>query len=86
MSQWIRHGQKLDAESVLILRHLVWKKGMTYRAAAEKIGFPDLSWKCLWKAVRGMTWRRVGGPMGGTYGRKYSNTSVCKRAKKEGRH
>lgn len=82
-----RHQQKLDAETVLVLRHLVWEKKMTYWKAAEKVGFKkgDITWRGLWKAIRGLTWRRIGGPMGGAYGRGYKSSTPYKKRMKEGR-
>jgi hypothetical protein len=61
---------KLTSEKVLELRRLVWEEGMSYLSAAEKVGVSNIHWSNLWKAIRGLSWKTVGGPTGGIEGRK----------------
>ena len=63
---------KLTPEQVLALRRLVWEEGMSYLSAAEKVG-ANVCWSNLWNAIRGLSWKTVGGPTGGAEGRKPSS-------------
>lgn len=62
--------KRLTAEQVLEMRKLVWEKGFTYLAAAEAVGAGGVHWSNLWNAIRGFSWKKVGGPTGGETGRK----------------
>ena len=65
--------KRLTAEQVLEMRKLVWEQGFTYLAAAEAVGAQGVHWSNLWNAIRGFSWKRVGGPTGGVEGRKKSS-------------
>lgn len=64
---------KMTPEIVRKLRSLVWEDGMPYRRAAQSLGL-DIHWTTIWNAVRGLSWKTVGGPTGGVEGRHPSRS------------